>query len=243
MKHPLALLAATALASSLFAFVPVGEAHAAPVCADPTQPINTDLDTGYSIAVGTTKSQKLDLVVYTREGCDVTGATAKVTWPHGSRKVTLHKTVLPSGELKWEGRLTVSPKTLRNSDAGVWPTTFTVTGEHTDTLTVDSAVLRASRLSFNAGPEPVQNGKISYAGKLERASWNSNTYHGYSQPIEIRHYFDPHEEPDILATPSTKSNGTFRVTQKFRGAGDYSAAYSGNGSTYPKVSAEDHVED
>lgn len=240
MKRPIALVAAAALASGLFAVVPAVSAQAAPVCEDPEHPINTDSNTGYSVELGTTKTQKLHLVVYTNDGCDVTGAKAEVTWPHGSKKVTLHKLVLASGLVRWDGDLKVSPKSLRNSDAGVWPTTFTVTGAHTDTLTVNSSALRRSRLSFNAGPEPVRDGKITFAGKLERANWNTHTYRGYSQPVEISYTFDD-DAGDTVATPTTKANGTYRVTRALPGYGDYQAFFHGNGTTGPRNSTVDSI--
>ncbi len=157
------------------------------------------------LAIGVSKTQTMSLGVSTLHESKITKATATIKDPRGTKVVTLKKSSTEDGLDFWKGSLKISPKSLTNSDAGVWPITYKVTGGATDSLTTDGQVRRASRLTFNAGPEPVKNGKITYAGKLERASWTSKKYYGISRKLEITRSVKDSEELFTVATPTTKS--------------------------------------
>jgi hypothetical protein len=232
MRRLLAGATAAALTATLLLGAP-GPAAAVPraaaaVCPDPTQPIVDDLGIpGDDVVVGTTKTKTLELEVYTYDGCQVTGATATVKAPRKTTKVTLTKVGTDRGFVQWRGSLTIKPSALVNSDAGVWPVTYRVTGEHADSLVTAPHVRRASRISFNAGPEPVEKGIITYAGLLERANWSAGTYRPWpGRKVAITYWpvdpQDPHD-PDFVGEPLTSSTGKYRLTEKYRGPGDYSA--------------------
>jgi len=194
-------------------------ATADPTCDDPTQ-IIPDFTSFTEVAVGTTKVQTLPLVLSTVTGCGVTRATATVQAPRRTVRVALEKIGTEGGLDFWEGGLAVDPTALRNSDAGVWPTTFAVTGDHQDSLTVPNRVLRASRISFNAGPEPVRNNRLTYTGKVRRASWSTHRYVADGdRRVEVGYQFDPHEEGDVVARPLTRASGRYRVSRQNRGSG------------------------
>lgn len=88
----------------------------------------------------------------------------------------------------WKCSLLINgnPTLIKNSDAGTWHVyaqAYAGTSSYT-TLTPDPAlrVLRASKLTVNASPEPVKRGRtITVAGKLSRAWWDDElAYHGYA---------------------------------------------------------------
>ena len=193
------------------------------------------------LAIGVSKTQTMSLGVSTLHESKITKATATIKDPRGTKIVTLKKASTEDGLDFWKGSLKISPKSLTNSDAGVWPITYKVTGGATDSHTTDGQVRRASRLTFNAGPEPVKNGKITYAGKLERASWTSKKYYGISRKLEITRAVKDSEELFTVATPTTKSTGKYRVTQKFPGTGRYWADYLGSSTTHGSSAPADNV--
>ena len=239
MNKPAAALATVALVGGLISLAPTSAQAAS--CDDPAHPI---ADTGLSpyVAVGTTKIKTMKLEMTTYDGCQVTGASVTVRAPRHSRTVSLHEVGRANGFVFWEGSTKIAPKSLRNSDAGTWALTYQAKGADAEKVTGQAYVLRASRLSFNAGPEPVKDGKLSYAGKLERASWNKHHYYGYRQQVSL---FDDDgasdDGPDLLAQPTTTKKGTFRVTQNYRGPGDYFADFTGTGTTAASHSQVDHV--
>jgi len=236
IKRSLTGLAATALIGGLLGLAPTS---AQADVDDVARPI--DGWTSVDLAVGISKTQTMSLGVATLEEAEITRATATIKDPRGTKKVTLKKISSEDGVDFWEGRLKVSPKSLTNSDAGVWPITYKVTGGATDSQTTDGLVRRASRLTFNAGPEPVRNGKITYAGKLERASWTSKKYYGISRKLEIVRTVPDNEEPSVVATPTTKSTGAYRITRTFPGAGRYWADYRGSSTTHGSSAPADNV--
>jgi hypothetical protein len=183
---------------------------------------------------------RLDL--YTYENCPVTGAKATVVAPRKTTRVTLRKVGTNNGYVHWQGSLAISPKSLRNSDAGTWKVNYLADGEHLDSDSREVGVLRASRLSFNAGPEPVVNDRITYSGKLERASWNSGRYVPHAnRKIELQADFASQPETDYLGAATTRSDGTYRMSQRYRGPGEYSASVGYTSTTAGAVSRTDTV--
>jgi hypothetical protein len=142
---------------------------------------------------------------------------------------------------KWAGPFSVSPRPLRNSDAGVWPLTYRVTGDHPESTTIDGYVRRATRASFNAGPEPMRNDTITYSGRVERADWTAHRYRGISRSVEVQ-TIEPgdHEYVDV-AIFRTRGDGTYRHTQRFPGPNSYWLTYAGTAVTAPTSSKPDRV--
>ncbi|WP_259670620.1 calcium-binding protein [Streptomyces sp. ID38640] len=73
-----------------------------------------------------------------------------------------------------------------NTTAGTWTVRAHALANDADYITKNSAakakVLRNSRLSVNASPEPVKKNKtITVAGALTRANWENYTYGGYTK--------------------------------------------------------------
>ena len=244
MKTFVAGLGTAALAASLLSSTGVAhaETQTAP-CADPRQPIVDFLTSDSHVVVGTQKTKRLRLSIYTHAGCDVSGAKATVQGPRSTRRVTLQPVASDGEYVHWQGSMAISPRSLRNSDAGAWRTTYRVRGEYSDTQTAASHVRRATRVTFNAGPEPVQNNRLTYRGHVERASWNTKRYHDSAgRLVTVTRIFLDEEDREGLAEPVTRSDGTFRVTRPYAGPGFYLAIVDGTRTTAGAESRRDRVD-
>ncbi len=224
--------------------LPASAADPAPVppCPGPGQTIIEGLGDLPSVAVGTTKTQKLRFDLYTRTGCGATGATVAVRTPQGTRTVKLKEASRDAERVQWKGALSITPRTLDNDDAGRWPTTFRVTGAVPDSHSFNSSVRRAVRISFNAGPEPVRKSRITYSGHLERASWDTRTYRDLKgRTVSIYQIRLDGEDMDEVAAVKTGADGRYRLTRRYSGPGIYVAVYDGTRYTAEKWSRRDRV--
>ena len=238
MRRPLAILATLALTGGLLGSAP--SAHAdTPDC---THPIDGFSDV--ELVLGITKTKTDEVGVYTLKGCDVDGATAVIKAPRTTYRIKLTKApddpTSPSNY--WVGRLSLNPTKLRNGDAGVWPVTYQVTGDDAATGKLDGHVRRATRATFDAGPEPVKNDTITYSGKLERADWAASRYRGISRSVTVQTVPPGDHEYVDVATFRTRKDGTYRYTQKFPGPNSYWLAYAGTDVTAGLSSKPDHVD-
>ncbi|GAA2482034.1 hypothetical protein [Streptomyces longisporus] len=144
---------------------------------------------------------------------------------------------------------------LSNSEAGTWkgaalaiafngqdPTsdTFDITKVgYTEKGDLGSTLVqRNSRLTVNATPEPVNKGKtITVVGKLSRANWEDNKYHGYStQPVQLQFRKKGSSTYTTLKTIKTSTTGDLKTTTTATVDGYYRYAFAGT-STTPAVNA------
>jgi hypothetical protein len=223
---------------------PAVAANPAPIppCPGPGQTI-IEVGGEPSVAVGTTKTQQLRFDLYTHTVCNAAAATVAVRTPQGTRTVKLEEVSRDAERVQWKGALSIAPHSLRNEDAGRWPTTFRVTGTNPDSYTVNSNVRRAVRISFNAGPEPVRNARITYSGHLERASWDTHTYRNLAgRQVSIYQIRLDEEDMDEVAAVKTGSDGRYRLTRAYSGPGFYIAVYDGTRYTSNKWSRRDRVD-
>ena len=212
-------------------------------CPDPAQIIDEEATFPQEVIVGTKYTKRMVLDVYADSDCAVTEASAIVDAPRKDFGVKLTKVGTINGYDHWQGSLSIEPRSLRNSDAGTWPTTYRVNGEGIDQLTVNNKVLRASRLTFNAGPEPVRNRRITYSGKLERASWTSLRYFGWSgRTVRVTAFYEDHGNSKQVAAPVTQKDGTYRLTQRFPGSAEYHADVARTSTTAAAHSRTDYVD-
>jgi hypothetical protein len=232
----LSLVPALALPASAAGPAPV------PPCPGPAQTIIEGLGDLPTVAVGTTKTQKLRFDLYTRTGCGATGATVAVRTPQGTRTLKLKEASRDAERVQWKGALSIAPRTLDDDDAGRWPTTFKVTGAVPDSHSFNSSVRRAVRISFNAGPEPVRKSRITYSGHLERASWDTRTYRDLrGRTVSIYQIRLDGEDMDEVAAAKTGADGRYRLTRRYSGPGVYVAVYDGTRYTAEKWSRRDRV--
>ncbi|MFI1709371.1 hypothetical protein [Streptomyces griseoruber] len=97
---------------------------------------------------------------------------------------------------------------------------------------------RFSKLTVNASPEPVKKGKtITVTGKLTRANWDDNKYHGYTgQPVKLQFRKKNSSTYTTLKTIKSSSTGTLKTTVKASADGYFRYSFAGT-STTPAVNA------
>jgi hypothetical protein len=161
------------------------------------------------------------------------------------------------------GKIDVYPADgdLINSDAGTWhgaalaiayngqdpaSSTFDITkvgyaeqGNFASTL-----VLRDTRLTADATPEPVRKGAtITVTGKLTRANWQNNKWDGYgSQSVRLQFRKKTSSTYTTLKTIKTSSTGALKTTTKATVDGYYRYAFTAPTGTASVNATGDYVD-
>ncbi|MFF3322133.1 DUF5707 domain-containing protein [Streptomyces sp. NPDC002889] len=129
-----------------------------------------------------------------------------------------------------------------NALAGTWKVTAAALGKDGDMVWKDAykthRVQRASKLTVNAGPEPVTKGKqLTVTGKLTRANWQTFTYAGYTgQPVKLQFRKAGTSTYTTVKTVNTNSTGNLSTTVTASVDGYWRWSFAGT-STTPAVSA------
>ncbi|MEU2225455.1 hypothetical protein ACFY8B_19755 [Streptomyces sp. NPDC012751] len=99
-------------------------------------------------------------------------------------------------------------------------------------------VQRYSKLTTDAGPEPVYKGKtLTVTGKLSRANWEDHQYHGYaSQPVKLQFRKAGTTTYTTVKTVNADSYGNVKTTTTANYDGYWRLSFAGT-STTPAVSA------
>ena len=144
---------------------------------------------------------------------------------------------------------------LANADAGTWHAAAEATafnGQDPSSSSIDyskvgykdqdalatTLVQRYSKLTVNAGPEPVYKGKtITSTGKLSRANWEDGQYHGYTgQPVKLQFRKAGSSTYTTVKTVTSDSYGNVKATATAASDGYWRFSFTGT-STTPAVSA------
>ncbi|MFE0673131.1 calcium-binding protein [Streptomyces sp. NPDC058867] len=144
------------------------------------------------------------------------------------------------------GTLTFDPQAatgfVDNTAAATWNVATLVSAEDYDFIHRDAAttfkVQRYSKLTVNASPEPVKKGKtVTVTGKLSRANWEDNLYHGYAnQSVRLQFRKKGSSTYSTVKTVSTSSTGALRATVSASVDGYFRYSFAGSATT-PAVSA------
>jgi hypothetical protein len=160
------------------------------------------------------------------------------------------------------GRVVIHPLLgdLSNADAGSWHAgalAVAYNGQdpdgHPDWSKVgvkaqgdlaSNAVQRYSRLTVNASPEPARKGStLTVTGKLSRANWDDNKYHGYAgQRVELQFRKKGSSTYTTAQYLATSSTGTLRTTVKATTDGYYRFFFWGTTTTARVKAAGDFVD-
>ncbi|MFF7975300.1 DUF5707 domain-containing protein [Streptomyces sp. NPDC007905] len=99
-------------------------------------------------------------------------------------------------------------------------------------------VQRYSKLTVDAGPEPIAKGRtLTVTGKLSRANWDDNNYHGYTnQPVKLQFRKAGTTTYTTIKTVYTDSYGNLKTTTTANYDGYWRFSFAGT-STTPAVSA------
>ncbi|MFJ8107429.1 hypothetical protein [Streptomyces sp. NPDC096132] len=103
---------------------------------------------------------------------------------------------------------------------------------------------RYSKLTVNASPEPVKKGKtITVTGKLSRANWDDNKYHGYTgQPVKLQFRKKGSSTYTTVKTIKTNSTGNLKTTVKAAQDGYFRYSFAGTSTTPAVTTAGDFVD-
>ncbi|MET7847521.1 calcium-binding protein [Streptomyces avermitilis] len=131
---------------------------------------------------------------------------------------------------------------LTNTDAGTWKVGVDVSAND-DSWTQRDAytttrIQRYSKLTVNAGPEPIAKGKtLKITGKLTRANWDTDVYAGYTaQPVKLQFRKAGTSTYTTIKTVNTSSTGDLQTTTTASVDGYWRWNFAGT-STTPAVSA------
>jgi hypothetical protein len=144
---------------------------------------------------------------------------------------------------------------LYNADAGSWSAAALAiawNGQDPNSSTFDitkvgyadqgglgtTLIQRYSKLTVNAGPEPVTKGKtLTVTGKLSRANWEDNKYHGYTnQPVKLQFRKAGTSTYTTVKTVTSDSTGNLKTTTTAKYDGYWRFSFAGT-STTPAVNA------
>jgi hypothetical protein len=166
-------------------------------------------------------------------------------------------TVTSSTTATCKGNIDIYPAEgeLMNADAGSWSAgalAIAWNGQDPSSSTYDptkvgyadqgglgkTLIQRYSRLTANAGPEPVYKGKtITTTGKLSRANWEDNEYHGYTnQPVKLQFRKAGTSTYTTIKTVYSNSYGDVKATATAAYDGYWRFSFAGT-STTPAVNA------
>ncbi|MGW0208619.1 hypothetical protein ACWDZ8_23400 [Streptomyces sp. NPDC003233] len=132
---------------------------------------------------------------------------------------------------------------LLNSDAGTWNAGALALQYSTGDGSVQGGlgttkVQRYSKLTVNAGPEPIAKGKtLTITGKLSRANWEDHQYHGYTnQSVQLQFRKYGSSTYTTLKTIKSDSTGNLKTTATASVDGYWRFSFAGT-TTTPAVSA------
>ncbi|MGP4012024.1 calcium-binding protein [Streptomyces sp. 4N124] len=144
------------------------------------------------------------------------------------------------------GILTFDPQAatgfVNNAAAATWDLATLVSANDANYIHRDAAttfkVQRNSKLTVNASPEPVRKGKtITVTGKLSRANWEDNLYHGYTnQPVKLQFRKKGSTTYTTVKTIKSNSTGNLKTTVTASTDGYFRYSFAGTATT-PAVSA------
>ncbi|MFF7330337.1 calcium-binding protein [Streptomyces sp. NPDC090306] len=150
------------------------------------------------------------------------------------------------------GTLTFDPKEtvgfVNNAAAATWKLRTLVAANDYDYIHRDAAttfkVQRYSKLTVNAAPEPVKKGKtVTVTGKLSRANWEDNLYHGYTgQSVKLQFRKKSSSTYTTVKTIKTDSTGNLRTTVAATVDGYYRYSFAGTATTPAVSAAGDYVD-
>ncbi|MFE7402224.1 calcium-binding protein [Streptomyces sp. NPDC057557] len=150
------------------------------------------------------------------------------------------------------GTLTFDPQAstgfVGNSAAATWNLGTLVSANDYDYIHRDAAttfkVQRHSKLTVNASPEPVKKGRtITVTGKLSRASWDDNKYHGYTnQSVKLQFRKKGSSTYTTVKTIKSNSTGNLKATVAASTDGYFRYSFAGTATTPAVNAAGDFVD-
>ncbi|MGP2439130.1 hypothetical protein [Streptomyces sp. JW3] len=149
--------------------------------------------------------------------------------------------------LKCSTTVTFLPAELLNLDAGTWRVGVVAVTEDEE-VTLENVgtrkVLRTSKVTVNAAPEPVKKGAtLTITGKLTRADWDTNKYVGYGTQSVVLQYRPASSTAysNVKGIKST-STGALKTTVKASADGYYRFVFNGSPTGGKATAAGDYID-
>ncbi|KUF17981.1 hypothetical protein [Streptomyces silvensis] len=220
---------------------------AAPVAlAAPTEDVTIDkvvANGGKPVVLGTTAGKTFSVSVTASDdsgikSADITlyGPNSAIALPTGNVTCTVAGTASTS---TCTAKFTIDPDTdfYDNSPAGTWYVDSTVTAKDDDIKWAEKSgklkVLRQSKLTVNASPEPIKKGKtLTVTGALTRANWETYKYAGYTnQSVKLEFKKKGASSYAAVKTVKSDNKGNLKTTVKASVDGSYRWAFAENSTT------------
>ncbi|MFD3378462.1 MULTISPECIES: hypothetical protein [unclassified Streptomyces] len=168
------------------------------------------------------------------------------TWPAACTKVNATTSTCEAHFAYIEPRWTLG----RNSLAGTWKlAAWAESADGTGHVDLHAAkvapVLRDTRLTANAAPEPVAKGKtLTITGKLSAVDWETRGgYHGYAaQKVKLQFRKNGTSTYTTVKTVTTDSSGNLKTTVKASVDGYWRYSFAGSSTTALANASDDHVD-
>ncbi|MFJ9330855.1 hypothetical protein ACIRPN_29620 [Streptomyces sp. NPDC101230] len=153
------------------------------------------------------------------------------------------------GICDYENWLHIDPRHVDfgNKAAGTWKTAARLYlpggAQDTDDQKLPLQVKRATRVTVNASPEPVRQGKtITVTGRVTRANWDTHTYQGYAgRTVSLQFKAAGSSSYSTVKKVKSGKTGALKTTVKATGSGTWRWTYYGNTTSGAKSSPGDHV--
>ncbi|MFD7750463.1 calcium-binding protein [Streptomyces sp. NPDC059698] len=217
---------------------------------------------GEDIVLGTTAAKTFTIAVTATDDSGIeTGNTFPVMWhtplPNGGYYGLVGPEDIAGSCVRQSFTTTTCTHTLKinprihpqdNTTAGTWTVRTHALAKDGDYYTKDAAgkakVLRNSRLTVNASPEPVRkNRTITVTGALTRASWQTYKYGGYTkQLVKLQFKKKGAKSYTTVKTVQTSSTGTLKTTVKASADGYWRYSFAGTSTTSAVSASGDYLD-
>ncbi|MGW1374014.1 DUF5707 domain-containing protein [Streptomyces sp. NPDC002446] len=137
---------------------------------------------------------------------------------------------------------------LANADAGIWKVGVQAWANDDSRTQRDAyattRIQRYSKLTVNAGPEPVAGGKtLTVTGRLTRANWDTDAYAGYTaQPVRLQFRKAGTSTYTTVKTVNTSSTGDLTTTVTASADGYWRWNFAGTSTTPAVAATGDYVD-
>jgi hypothetical protein len=242
MHRRLVPLLAAALVTTAPVAVSAAPASAA-TCTPPTF-VGAEVRPG-TVVLGTTRVKALDVLADVTNGCTLTSVKLVYTTPTSTSPSFTMPAVAGDQDLTtYASGLDLYPAQAPNSEAGTWKATITArwsSGKITTSATVK--VVRESRLTTNASPEPVVKGKaITVKGTLTRANWQTGKYVGYpKQQVQLQFRPTNGSYAAVKTVPSGTA-GALTTSVPANKDGCFRFVFAGSSTTGKVTGAQDCID-
>lgn len=215
---------------------------------------NVSINGGKSVVVGTTEKKTFVVAVTATDSSGINAAYADVWSTATTTGFGYHDNLGCKAASATTATCSLSfvmdpgRYGLENAQAGAWQTFLEVSSKDHDVATRNNQdrffVKRYAKLTANASPEPVSKGTtLTVTGKLSRANWDDNAYHGYTgQSVQLQFRKAGTSTYTTVKTVTTNSTGNLRTTVTASSDGYWRYAFAGTTTTASAKAAGDYVD-